>query len=226
LAGVNWSDLEDAERTNGYEVGGTFNSKVARYGGFQAGLIRQVIDRGVTRYAVHHINIGGNYGRPLSASRRAYYTISGGSAALQSRSDFRIFAVADAGLSYQFKRSWTGGAHYHRGFTFVDEIAEPLLSDSVVGQLNGLLSRRLQLLASGYFAHGVVGLTSAASDYQMSGARTQLRYGLSRIAAIQAEYLFINYRFADSVHLAGGLPSNFNRQILLVGITLTLQVID
>ena len=77
-----------------------FNSKVGRYGSFRAGLTRQVIDRGFTRYAVHHINVGGNYGRPLSSSKRAYYTIGGGSATLQSNSDFRMFAVADAGLTY------------------------------------------------------------------------------------------------------------------------------
>ncbi len=182
--------------------------------------------RGFTSYVVHHINFGGNYGRPLSSSKRAYYTLGGGSAMLQSNSGFKVFAVADAGLTYEFKRSWTGGVRYHRGVTFVDEITEPLLSDTFVGEVNGLLSRRLQLLASGYFSSGVVGLTSAARDYNISAARSQLRFALSRISAIQAEYLFLHYDYPVSVHLLGNLPRRFNRQILLVGITLSLQLID
>jgi hypothetical protein len=226
LASARTSEIDGSERVYGYEVGGTYSTRLARYGQFRAGYTRREIDRGITRYGVHDVNLGGNYARPLSASRRAYVTFGAGTAALESRDYLRVFAVADASLRYQFKRSWTGSVRYYRGVTFVDEITEPLLSNNVLGQVDGLLSPRLQLLVSGFYGRGDVGLSRLASNYEMSSASSQLRFALSRTAAVHAEYLFYHYRFPESVHQAGNLPSKYYRQAVRVGISFTGRLIN
>jgi hypothetical protein len=115
---------------------------------------------------------------------------------------------------------------YHRGFTFVDEVIQPLLANTLVGVVDGLLSPRLGLMVSGFVAHGDVGETRGGRDYDMYGARTQLRYSLSRRAALQAEFLSYYYRFDNSIHLAENLPSRFDRQVALVSITILTRLID
>jgi hypothetical protein len=75
------------------------------------------------------------------------------------------------------------------------------------------------------FARGVVGLSSDGS-YQMYGARSHLRYALSRVFAVYGEYLLFHYDFTDTVPLAGGLPPAFTRQAVRLGVTVQTQLID
>ena len=225
VVGIQSSGLEGSERSAGYELGGTLSTKLARYGTLQTGYTRQEIDHGGARYVIHLVNIGGNYGRPVSASRRAFLTIGGGSAVLESKGQVRMQAIADAGLRYELWRSWSGNARYHRGFMFVDEIISPLMSDGVVAELTGLLSRRLELLGSGSLTHGSVGLSPTATHYNVYSAHTRVRYALSRTTAVYAEYLLFNYRFAESVRLGAGLPSYFDRQTVRAGVTVMTPIL-
>jgi len=224
MAGLQSSKLQGNERLDSYDVGGTFNAKIARYGTFRAGYTLQEVDRGVAFYTVHHADIGGEYGRPLSASRRTFVSFSGGSAALESKDQTRVYITADASLSYELRRSWTGRLRYDRGFTFVDEIVDPLVSDAVSADLSGLLSRRIDLTGSGSFRRGTVGLSPGATDFHVYGARTRVRLALSRASAVFAEYLFFHYSFAESVRL-GGLPSFYDRQTVRVGVTIMTQLL-
>jgi hypothetical protein len=224
VAGVQSSGLEGSERAVGYNLGGTLSTRISRYSTLRTGYTREEINRGVSQYVVHHLNIGGNYSRPLSTSRRAFVMFSGGSAVLDGNGQVRMQAIADASLHYQLGRSWLGSARYHRGFMFLDEIAGPLSSDGVVAELNGLLSRRLELFNSASFTHGSVGLSPNSTPYNAYSARSQIRYALSRLAAIYAEYLLFDYRFAGLVQLGGNLPSYFNRQTVRAGVTFATPV--
>ena len=225
-ASVQSTWLENYARTAGYELGGMYSAKVGRHGVFRAGYSREAFDRGVGSYVIHNVTAGGNYARPLSALRGAYVSFGGGTSAIEGRGTFRTTAVGDAGFRYEFKRSWTASAHYHRGFTFVDEVLQPLMANTFVGSVDGLLSPRLGLLVSSVTTLGNVGAIDTASNYDMHGMRARLRYSLSRRAAIQGEYLFYHYRFDDSIHLAQNLPSTFHRQVALVSITFLTRLID
>jgi hypothetical protein len=225
VGGVHSGQIDGGPRNQIYDVGGRLGVKLARYGAFRAGYTWQGVDRGEAQYVVHHLNIGGDYARPLSASRRAFVAFSGGSAAIDSGNRLRMHAIGDAKLWYEFKQSWVGAVRYHRGVTFIDELADPLLSDGVGVELTGLFSPRLDFISSGTFATGVVGLNSG-SPYHMYGARSQLRYALSRVAALYGEYVLFHYDFANTIPIAGGLPPEFNRQAVRVGVTVSTHLID
>jgi hypothetical protein len=225
VAGIHSAQIDGGDRHEIYELGGRLGVGLARYGTFRAGYTWQDVDRGATRYVVHHLNIGGDYGRPLSASRRAFIKFSGGSAAIETSNRLRMNAIGDVDFWYEFKQSWVGAVRYHRGVTFIDEIADPLLSDGGGVELTGLFSRRLEFNTSATFAQGVVGLRSGNS-YQMYGARSQLRYALTRVLALYGEYLLFHYEFPNTVSLAGRLPPAFNRQAVRVGVTVATHLID
>jgi hypothetical protein len=225
LAGIHSSQIDGGDRHEIYEVGGKFGARVARYAAFRASYIRQDVDRGVGRYAVHHLNIGGDYAKPLSASRRAFIAFSGGSAALESRDSFRVSAIGDVDFWYEFKQSWIGSVRYHRGITFIDEVVDPLLSDAVSGELAGLLSPRVDFNSSVTFTRGTVGARSDAR-YQMYGARSELRYALSRAVALFGEYLLFHYEFPPTILITGGLPPSTSRQAVRVGLTVSSKLLN
>jgi hypothetical protein len=224
LGGIHSSQIDGGDRNELYDLGARMGVRMGRYGAFRASYVRQDVDRGMSQYVVHHLNIGGDYVRPLSASRRSFIAFSGGSAAVESRDALRMRAIGDADFWYEFKQSWVGALRYRRGITFIDEVADPLLSDSVGAELTGLLSPRVDFHASGSFAYGVVGLNSG-QHYQMYGVRTQLRYALSRMVALYGEYLLYQYQFPESVPLTGGIPSAFNRQAVRAGLTVSTQLV-
>jgi hypothetical protein len=73
---------------------------------------------------------------------------------------------------------------------------------------------------------GTAGVSEAKTPYNIYVARAQLRYALSRIAAVFGEYQLYQYRFAESVGLAARLPSSFDRRTLRVGVTVMTQFLD
>jgi hypothetical protein len=225
LGGIHSSQIDGSDRHEIYEVGSRFGMKVSQYSAFRAGYVLQQVDRGVGRYSVHHLNIGGDYAKPLSASRRAFIAFSGGSAAVESRDTFRLSAIGNADFWYEFKQSWIGALRYHRGVTFIDEVADPLLSDAVSGEIAGLLSPRVDFSASTTFTRGIVGFRTRDS-YQMYGARSQLRYALSRMMAVYGEYLLFHYEFPPTILITGGLPPSTSRQAVKVGLTVSSKLVN
>jgi len=225
MGGVHSSQIDGGPRYEIYELGGRFGARLARYSAFRAGYIRQDVDRGLGHYVVHHLNIGGDYARPLSASRRAFIAFSGGSAAVESSDNFRLSAIGNVDFWYEFKQSWIGSVRYHRGISFIDEVVDPLLSDAVSGELAGLLSPRVDFNASATFSRGLVGFRSRDS-YQIYGARSQLRYALSRMMALYGEYLLFHYEFPPTILITGGLPPSTSRQAVKVGLTVSSKLLD
>jgi hypothetical protein len=225
LTAVHTSGIEGGARSSGYELGGTITHRLAQYRTVRAGYTRHEVGHGGTNYVVHHLNTGADYGRPLSASRRAFVTFGGGTTILESQGHTNLRAIGDAGLRYELGRTWNSSARYYRGLIFVPEIADPLLADGLVGDFSGLLSRRLELFGSGSLLRGTSGLSGNETPYNIYLARTQLRYALSRVAAVYGEYLRFHYRFAESVGLGAGLPSSFDRQSFRVGVTVMTQLL-
>jgi hypothetical protein len=225
LAGIHSSQIEDGPRHEMYELGGKFGARVAQYGAFRASYVRQDVNRSLSHYVVHHVNIGGDYARPLSASRRAFIAFSGGSAAVESRDSFRVSAIGDVDFWYEFKQSWIGAVRYHRGVTFIDEVVDPLMSDAVSAQITGLLSPRLDFNGSATYSRGNVGFRSSDS-YQLYGARSQLRYALSRVLGLYGEYLLFHYEFPPTILITGGLPPSTSRQTVRVGLAVSSKILD
>ena len=121
LGAVHSSQIDGGPRYSAYDIGGRFGARFGQYGVFRTSYVRQDVNRSVGHYVVHHLNIGGDYAKPLSASRRAFIAFSGGSAAVQSQENYRFNAIGTVNFWYEFKQTWIGTLRYHRGVTFIDE---------------------------------------------------------------------------------------------------------
>jgi hypothetical protein len=186
----------------------------------------------------HFVEIGLETSRPLSATRRATFSVSlgpstvmipaeslGTGAADDNTRARRLYRVAgSAALGYQFGRTWQARASYNRGMEYLPGVQAPVLTGGVSATLDGLLSRRLDLNASGGYAAGSSALRSR-STYSTYTGDVRLRYALSRSWAAYVQYLYYFYDFRGTNQLVTGLPPRLERNGARVGLTLWLPVV-
>ena len=180
---------------------------------------------GVTKPTVNHdLDIGVDYSRALSFSRKTTLTFGSGTTIIrqqdvsgQNGSYYR--ANGDANLTREIGRTWSAVATYHRGVQFIEGFADPLYADSVLLHVGGLLNRRVSVSLSGDYSKGTLGVGTVDHGYSTSSAGSEVRVALNRTLAAYAQYFYYRYGFDNGVALPGGLPSALGRQGLRVGIS-------
>jgi hypothetical protein len=183
---------------------------------------------------LHHIDIGVNYSRPLSLSRRTTVNFSTGSALIQRARDtsassgdssmmFRV--LGNVGLQHEIGRSWTARVGYSRDVGFVEGFVDPMLSDSVTAGVTGLLTRSINLLASATYSHGSpANASSSGREHEAFAASARVQKALTRNLALFAQYVFYQTNNGTAVQLPPAF-SEFDRQVVRGGITAWLPLI-
>jgi hypothetical protein len=179
----------------------------------------------------HDIGVGLDYNRPLSRSRNTWLGFTFGSTILdalppgratgQVVHQFRGFA--DGTLTHQFGRTWSARGNYRRGAQFIDEVAQPVYSDSVTLSLDGFLSRRTEWTSSAVYSSGDLA-ARPNSGFKNYAANARLRYGLNKKWAAFGEYFYYRYEYQPGA-LPVTLPSRVNRNGARVGISTWLPII-
>ena len=175
---------------------------------------------------VESVNLGVDYRKPLSRSRRTVVRFSTGSSIAESSTGGRrMEAIGSASLAHQMGRTWTSQIDYRRGYRYLDGFERPVFSDSVNASLRGLLNRRLELsILSSYFT-GAVGLTADSPRFESYLASGRLRSALTRTLAAYFEFRYYHYQFDESVIRPPGVPGSFGRRGVKAGLSLYLPLI-
>ena len=168
-------------------------------------------DDRVTR--IHRPEIGLDFLRALSLTRRTSLTFGIGMEATAYNQVTRLIAVGNARVVHEIGRSWTVGAVYRRGTYFVETLPEPVTGNSASAQVNGLITRRLQLsgVVSGSF--GQMG-PGAARHYDSYRGSISLSSAITRHMNVGVDYGYYHYLFDDIVVLEPGLARDINRQTI------------
>jgi hypothetical protein len=206
--------------------------QVARNASIYAGYSRHVADHigaGVPKRPMrrHSIDVGVDYGRALSLTRRTSLTFTTGSSLiardrLDSPGDdgaLRARLIGGATLIHELGRSWRAQAAYARSVRFTEEFGEPMLSDSASGGIAGYLSQRLDVSVVGAYSSGS-SVADRGRQYETYTASAQLRYGLTRNIALFTQYLAYYYEFQEGLALLRNLPPGLHRQSVHAGVTL------
>jgi len=135
----------------------------------------------------------------------------------------RTRLIGGVGLDHPFGRSWSMRASYRRGLTFLEGAAQPFLSHSGALELDGLLTRRLEVSVSLGAVLGDIGLdsTASATGYDTYSAATRMRYALNSRFALYGEYLYNRSLYS----LDNGLPG-IDRSGVRVGINAYLPLMS
>jgi hypothetical protein len=177
----------------------------------------------------HSLDIGMDYGRWLSLTRRTSLGFGTGSTLVgRQREDVergldtrrtRFVATGSASLLHQIGRSWQAQASYARRVRFIDGFADPVLYDSAAATIGGYLNRRVRVSGVGAYSSGRFGLGRADNRLGVYTASGQVDVGLTRHMALYSQIFYYRYRLGAEVRLPEGLEPSLERSGVRVGLT-------
>jgi hypothetical protein len=180
---------------------------------------------------LHNIDLGIDYGRALSISRRTHFGFSTGSA-IWMRGDRRPAATEDltvsligtAHLDHEMGRTWTARLGYDRSFAFYEGFTDPFLADGVTADVSGFVSRRLRFSSAASYSVGTVG-TGEQHGFDSTFATAGLEFGLTRSLALFTRYVYYHYNFDGNFSNDPRLLRRMDRQGARAGLTVSVPVI-
>lgn len=214
------------------------SSEVGRNGGATTG----------ETLAEHGVNIGVDYNRRLSARRRMTFgaligatatttkvpelaapesalaepAVSGTVERLTAGDQYYLRMSGQVMTGYEFGRMWRARAVYRRGVDYVAGLTQPVFADSLTASVDGLLTRRVDVLVSAAYSNGESALNRQSSTFDTYTGDVRLRYALTRTLAAYGEYLYYFWDSRGSLPLAPGIPAGVERNGARVGLMLSV----
>jgi hypothetical protein len=175
----------------------------------------------------HILDIGADYSRGFSPSRKTTFTFSTGSGIIERAGIRRFRLTGTAALVHQFSRMWVGNVRYRRGLGFLGAFDEPYFADTVTTGLTGYLSTRVRWNLQAGYTSGQIGLQTAPDKgvKTVSGS-TSMDVVITPLLSAFAQYIYYQYEFQQGVSLPAGLDRQFDRQGVRVGLMLRLPLIQ
>ena len=245
LSTYRFSDLgQNDAALNGlsaYSVGGRYRYGLSRNAALRLGYIYR---KGQYAYAVrdmataiHDIDIGVDYRRALSFSRKTQLDFAVGSSLVtlpttinSEIGELTYRVVGDVGVSHEIGRTWRARVAYNRGVGFAEAFVQPVFSDAVNLSVTGFFTRRIDFNANAGLAIGDVGLGATGSSSTVPGvsnesfrtwnATARVRFALNSKWAVYGEYLYYSQDFGTAAIVPDGVPPVWDRQTLQFGLTL------
>jgi hypothetical protein len=128
-----------------------------------------------------------------------------------------------ASVDYYFRRTWRAFGQVERGFEYVPGLAAPVFADTGRFGLQGLLTRRVDLLATTGYATGT-SVVNAGHELETYTGSVRLRFAVSRNVALYTEYLHFYYDLRGQLNLAPDLPRSYQQRSVKIGLTLWASV--
>jgi hypothetical protein len=186
-----------------------------------------------TSSAAHGIDIGANYSRPLSATRRAVFGFTFGSSAISALQTAipgqeRLYrAHGNVLVAYQFNKKWQARANYRRELQYVPELAEPVFTGGFSGAIDALLTPRMDFMATAGYSSGSSALSrgAAAATLETYTANVRWRFALTRTLAVYSEYIYYFYEFDARTPLTATVPPGLERNGVRVGLNVLVPML-
>ena len=203
-----------------------------RTGKFGYGVGAIATDPGVTA-SEHGIDVGVEYSRPLSATRRMMFSSSFGSSSVtapmsssaETGANRLVRLSGDVAAAWQFTRSWQTRGTFRRGLEYIAQLSEPVYIDGFGAELGGLITPRIDVLASARSSSGASALNRDSLTFDTHGADLRVQYAVTRSLAVFAQYLYYFYDFTGNALLPSGIPSSLERNGVRAGLTLWVPAV-
>lgn len=186
--------------------------------------------------AEHTFDVGIDYSRPLSRTRRVSVGASLGPSILTMPSALSSTTgvsghthsglAGQASISFQMSRSWLARGNYRRGVEYVAGLVQPVLADSASASVAGFLTRQMEFTSSFGYSNGHSAQIRTGQIYATYTGDMKLQYALNGKFALFAEYLYYYYQFDTRAQLAPTVPVGLERDGIHAGITLRVPIIS
>ena len=200
------------ERYESHGLGTNFTHAVGQGLGLRLGYgYAQAYYGGARRYADHQFDIGLDFNRALSFSRRTTVSFATGTSAARSqRSESLHFrATGAARLNHEIGRTWSAGISYNRGLQFSETWPEPVFADTASAGVGGLINRRMQAQAGMQAMRGS-GYSGRSGDVTSVGGAASLTFAVTRYINTGLTYTYYQHGFVSSILVAPGFPHDFD----------------
>jgi hypothetical protein len=189
-----------------------------------------------TAYRGRGFDVGLDYNRSFSLTRRTQFGFTTGVAAVDSNvvvpvgfegTEYR--ATGAAWLNREIGRTWDAVVSYHRNVAFFESLRAPYLYDGVSVGVGGLISRRVSVHSSAGATYGDVGLVTGSreSNHFVTGvADATLVIALSRYAAIATQYAFYVYSLDDPNAFWTSYAPDMTRHVVLVSLRAWAPIVE
>jgi hypothetical protein len=197
---------------------------VAAYG-LQRG--RYSFDANFTQaYDFRNIQLGLDYDRPLSRSRRTKIGFTTGMTQVghSGLGDSGYRLVGDGRISREIGRTWLATASYRRSVGLIAGFPQPMFSDGLALSVTGSATQRLVISASGGFSNGEMTDVTIPNHNENYSASLQMQLALTRMLALNGGLGFYRYRFDNTVGLPVGIQPAFDRRSARIGLSVWLPV--
>ena len=220
-------------------IGVRFRQQLSRHAGLRLGYGYRTGQYGFVPESQpvrsHDLDLGVDYGRSLSFSRRTVVTFGTGSSILMTdpvtgqtgqvvgaSDDQRahFFVSGSATVNHEIGRTWAALGSYVRSIRFEQAFSQPLFTNAVSARLGGQINRRLTANFTTGYSFGSVGPGAVANGYDTFSAVAHLQAALSRHFAAYAQYLYYQYQFGYGVQMPPGFARALDRNGMRVGLTL------
>jgi opacity protein-like surface antigen len=182
----------------------------------------------------HTIDLGFDYSRSLSFSRRTTVSFGTGTTSVaragsstdletsetNSHERTRFHATGNVNLTQEIGRTWAATAQYFRGMRFADTMDEPVFGDSAALGFGGLLSRRLQFQSSARALFRGRALNENRNRFDIYLGTAGLSYALTRLVSLSLNYSYYRYKFESNVPFPQDIASDIGRQSVRVSVNL------
>jgi hypothetical protein len=236
LAHVRYSDFGSSgsltEDLTSYELGGRYRYNWTREATVRLGYFYRKggygygVSSAHRNVVVHDIDVGIDYRKALSVTRRTTIEFGAGPAIVNepvsdgmqdAKLTYRL--KASVGLNNQAGRTWKTNVFYSRGVGFTEGFPQPVYSDAVNATVSGFFSRRVDFRATAGVAVGEEGLSAAAKEFHAYSASARARMALGRLWALVGEYQFYKHDLTDILLTSTDLPNRMNRNTASIGLT-------
>lgn len=175
--------------------------------------------------AGHRFNVGLDFQRTLSLSRRTMLAFNTGTVMFSEDGRRYYDVVGMAEVRREIGRTWFSSVGYSRDLTFVTVFARPTFIESVKGTLSGLVSRRVSLSGVASASRGKIGAGDDANGYSVYQGGGGLTVGLVRALGLGAHYSYFRYRFDQSLGLPDAIRQReMSGHSVRVGLTLFVPI--
>jgi hypothetical protein len=227
---IAWRDVSGYRLSAGYSTGPTRNTKLAGTGRYRSADYGYAGDGTVTEVGAE---LRWDYTRRLSATRSATFNVTLGLSGADFPRQFsevggftrQYRAVGDVGASYPIARTWFARGNFRRGLDYVPDLPEPVFANAFSGEVEGLITRRLDVRASARYSSGESALRQDGFWFDTYTGDLRVRYALTRKLAAFADYFYYYYDFKGDPRLLVGIPPTLERSGIRAGLMLWVPVL-
>lgn len=216
-----------------YEAGSRFAYSLSRDTKLRVGYTYRAAQYSTAlRPYEHDVDLGLEYSRPLSRTRRSSFALTMGPTLIDEtpaasdpdgvRRHYRL--RTSASLNRQIGRTWSVQGGYQRGLAFIEGLEAPVYTDALTTTVGGFLNRRVDLTLMAAATTGDLLVAGAQSGFTTGTANARWRVALGRTMAAYVEYMVYQYNFSQGVRLPPGVPPNLTRNSVRAGLTIWIPV--